>query len=203
MDIQADLDNIIFLVLLIVTVISWGSLIYTNFAILSKLSFNGTIVANALLFLLLSFRWFNFGYFPLSNLYESLLFLAWGITFTTITIEYKIKTSLIGCISNPISLFVIGFAGLSLPESMQAPSPLVPALKSNWLMMHVTVMMLSYASLIIGSLLGILFLVITNGKEDEVLLQGNSYGNFINNLKLLKAKALCYKKKITFRKIRI
>ena len=88
MDIQADLDNIIFLVLLIVTVISWGSLIYTNFAILSKLSFNGTIVANALLFLLLSFRWFNFGYFPLSNLYESLLFLAWDITFTTIANYY-------------------------------------------------------------------------------------------------------------------
>jgi ABC-type transport system involved in cytochrome c biogenesis permease subunit len=40
---------------------------------------------------------------------------------------------------------------------MQAPSPLVPALKSNWLMMHVTVMMLSYASLIVGSLLGIFF----------------------------------------------
>ena len=42
---------------------------------------------------------------------------------------------------------------------MQAPSPLVPALKSNWLMMHVTVMMLSYASLIVGSLLGIFFLI--------------------------------------------
>jgi cytochrome c-type biogenesis protein CcsB len=58
---------------------------------------------------------------------------------------------------------------------MQAPSPLVPALKSNWLMMHVTVMMLSYASLIVGSLLGILFLILTSGRE-EVTLQGNSYG---------------------------
>ena len=67
---------------------------------------------------------------------------------------------------------------------MQAPSPLVPALKSNWLMMHVTVMMLSYASLIVGSLLGIFFLILANGKKDEVLLQGNSYGNNFNSSKL-------------------
>ena len=64
---------------------------------------------------------------------------------------------------------------------MQAPSPLVPALKSNWLMMHVTVMMLSYASLIVGSLLGILFLILTNGRKDEVILQGNSYGTVASN----------------------
>ena len=60
---------------------------------------------------------------------------------------------------------------------MQAPSPLVPALKSNWLMMHVTVMMLSYASLIVGSLLAIFFLILANRKGEEVVLQGNSYGN--------------------------
>ena len=59
---------------------------------------------------------------------------------------------------------------------MQAPSPLVPALKSNWLMMHVTVMMLSYASLILGSLLGIFFLILSVGRKMKIILQGNSYG---------------------------
>jgi cytochrome c-type biogenesis protein CcsB len=185
MDIQSYLDNIIFLVLLVITIVYWASIIYTDFKLLSKISFYGTVLENSLIFLLLGSRWLNYGYFPLSNLYESLLFLAWGITFTTIAIEYKTKTSIIGSISNPISLFVIGFAGLSLPESMQAPSPLVPALKSNWLMMHVTVMMLSYASLIIGSLLGIFFLILTNGKKEEVILQGNSYGRTFNDNKLL------------------
>lgn len=96
----------------------------------------------------------------------------------------KTQSSILGAISTPISLFVVGFAGLSLPESMQTPSPLVPALKSNWLMMHVTVMMLSYASLIVGSLLGILFLILTAGREDEISLQGNSYGNNFSNTKL-------------------
>jgi len=173
---MASLDNLIFLVLLIVTIVYWASLIFTNFKFLSKLSFFGTILGNSLIFILLGSRWLNYGYFPLSNLYESLMFLAWGITFTSIILEYKTLTSIIGSISSPISLFVVGFASLSLPENMQSPSPLVPALKSNWLMMHVTVMMLSYASLIVGSLLGILFLILTNGRTDELVLQGNSYG---------------------------
>ena len=185
MDIQSSLDNIIFLVLLIVTIFYWASIIYTDFKMLPKFSFYGTVVSNLLIFSLLGLRWLNYGYFPLSNLYESLLFLAWGITFTTIVLESKTRTSIVGSISNPISLFIVGFAGLSLPESMQAPSPLVPALKSNWLMMHVTVMMLSYASLIVGSLLGIFFLILTNGKKDEIILQGNSYGRTFKDNKLL------------------
>lgn len=176
MDIQSLLDNLIFLSLLVLTIVYWASLIYTDFRILSTISFYGTFFANALIFALLGLRWLNFGYFPLSNLYESLLFLAWGITFITIVLENKARISLIGSISTPIALFITGFAGLSLPESMQAPSPLVPALKSNWLMMHVTVMMLSYASLLVGSLLGIFFLILARGKKEEITLQGNSYG---------------------------
>ena len=182
MDIKSSLDNII---LLVGTIFYWASIIYTDFKLLSKISFYGTILANSLIFCLLSLRWLNYGYFPLSHLYESLLFLAWGITFTTIVLESKTKTSIIGSISNPISLFIIGFAGLSLSESMQAPSPFVPALKSNWLMLHVTIMMLSYASLIVGSLLGIFFLILTNGKKEEIVLQGNSYGKTFNDNRVL------------------
>lgn len=185
MDIQSSLDNLIFLVLLLTTIVYWASLIYTDLKLLTKVSFGGILTANISLFYLLSLRWLTYGYFPLSNLYESLMFLAWGITFTSAILEQKTRTSIVGSISTPISLFVVGFAGLSLPESMQAPSPLVPALKSNWLMMHVTVMMLSYASLIVGSLLGILFLILTTGKKEEIILQGNSYGNSSSNNKLV------------------
>ena len=195
MQLESSLDNLIFLVLLIVTIVYWASIVLTNFKILTKIGFYGTVLTNGLIFCLLGFRWINYGYFPLSNLYESLLFLAWGITFTTIVLEFKTRTPIIGSISNPISLFITGFAGLSLPESMQAPSPLVPALKSNWLMMHVTVMMLSYASLIVGSLLGIFFLILVNGKKEEIVLQGNSYGTNFQDKKLV--DAAFYKEDVT------
>jgi cytochrome c-type biogenesis protein CcsB len=185
MDIQSFLDNLIFLNLLSLTIVYWASLIYPNIKVFSTVSSYGNIFANFSLFTLLALRWLNFGYFPLSNLYESLLFLAWGITFITIVIENRSQLNLVGSISTPIALFVTGFASLSLPETMQTPSPLVPALKSNWLMMHVTVMMLSYASLIIGSLLGIFFLILSKGKGKSIELQGNSYGTSYTNTNLV------------------
>jgi len=186
MDIQSLLDNVIFLNLLLLTISYWASLIFPKIKFLATTSYYGNIFANLSLFSLLSLRWLNFGYFPLSNLYESLLFLAWGITFITAVVENKSQVNLVGSISTPIALFVTGFASLSLPESMQAPAPLVPALKSNWLMMHVTVMMLSYASLIVGSLLGIFFLILAKGKNKKIELQGNSYGTqFTNNTNLI------------------
>jgi cytochrome c-type biogenesis protein CcsB len=176
MDIQSLLDNSIFLNLLAVTILYWIGLVYPNLKIFDKLGFGGMFITNLLIFTLLGLRWLNYGYFPLSNLYESLMFLAWGITFISLIAQRTSKINLIGSISTPTALFVSGFASLSLPETMQKPSPLVPALKSNWLMMHVTVMMLSYASLIIGSLMGIFFLVLSSQKREDVLLQGNSSG---------------------------
>jgi len=186
MDIQSTLDNLIFFNLLLLTIVYWGSLVFPKIKFLYTVSSYGNIFANFSLFSLLFLRWVNFGYFPLSNLYESLLFLAWGITFITFVLENRSKINLIGSISTPLALFLTGFASLSLPENMQAPAPLVPALKSNWLMMHVTVMMLSYANLIVGSLLSIFFLVLTYGNKTKLELQGNSYGIAYSGQKGLK-----------------
>lgn len=178
MNIQSFLDNIIFLSLLLLTIVSWANVIYSNVQILKNISFYGLLTTNLLIFSLLGLRWIQFGYFPLSNLYESLMFLAWGITFISLVTKEQSQVSIISALGSPIALFVSGFASLSLPEQMQAPSPLVPALKSNWLMMHVTVMMLSYASLMIGSLLGIFFLALCWGQNEQVELQGSSMGTF-------------------------
>jgi cytochrome c-type biogenesis protein CcsB len=120
-----------------------------------------SITANVLLFLILASRWVVAGYFPLSNLYESLLFLTWTLLTIYLYIENKTKSKLMGAVLIPVALLITGFANLTLSPDMQKASPLVPALQSNWLMMHVSMMMLSYATLIMGSLLCILFLVIS------------------------------------------
>jgi cytochrome c-type biogenesis protein CcsB len=118
--------------------------------------------------LTLSIRWINEGYFPLSNLYESLIFLSWGISFIHLIVEYKTKSRLIGAIATPLMFFLSGFSSLTLPTDMQKALPLVPSLQSNWLMMHVSMMMVSYATLILGSLLSILYLAfISFSKEVE------------------------------------
>nr|YP_007507301.1 cytochrome c biogenesis protein [Gonium pectorale]BAM85988.1 cytochrome c biogenesis protein [Gonium pectorale] len=120
-------------------------------------------ISNLLLIILLLVRWDKSGHFPLSNLYESLMFLAWCCTFlyliysTSFTILVE---KILGSIIAPCALLMNAFATFSLPKEMQDSAPLVPALQSNWLMMHVTVMIISYATLIIGSLLSILFLIL-------------------------------------------
>jgi len=117
--------------------------------------------SNILFLLTLLIRWIDEHYFPLSNLYESLIFLSWSISALHLILEYKTKSRLIGSISTPILFFLSGFSSFTLPIEMQKALPLVPSLQSNWLMMHVSMMMISYATLIIGSLFSILYLIFT------------------------------------------
>lgn len=63
--------------------------------------------------------------------------------------------------------------------------PLIPALKSNWLMMHVSVMLLSYVTLFSGSLLSISFLVLswiqtTNSSSNSEFILHNSNNKKMN-----------------------
>ena len=174
LNLKNSLDNITFLSLLLSMLFYWLSLTFSKTFGPLKLGYYSICFANILITIILGTRWFDNGYFPLSNLYESLLFFSWGITVLTIIIESKTNLVLVGAVSTPLAMFVTGFATLSLPEGMQKAAPLVPALKSNWLMMHVSIMMLSYSTLIIGSLLSILFLVLTRGKD--IKIQGSSFG---------------------------
>jgi|TARA_B110000971_G_scaffold204413_1_gene225842 cytochrome c-type biogenesis protein CcsB len=162
--------NSIYLILFETMFCYWIAIKYPKLKILKNLCWVGALLSNILLFLILASRWFISGYFPLSNLYESLLFLDWCLLFILLIIERKNKTKLIGAIILPVALLIISFANLILPSPMQSATPLVPALQSNWLMMHVSMMMLSYSTLILGSLLSILFLVITNAPKFNLLL---------------------------------
>ena len=165
-EIQNFSSNIVFGVLLFATIIYWINLsLFSNSFVLPKIGKISTLLANLLLFFILCSRWIIAGYFPLSNLYESLLFLTWLLLTIYLYIETKTKSKLIGSVLIPVALLISGFANLTLSPEMQKASPLVPALQSNWLMMHVSMMLLSYGTLIIGSLLSILFLVISRYKD--------------------------------------
>jgi cytochrome c-type biogenesis protein CcsB len=139
------------------------------------------LFSNILFTITLLSRWIGEGYFPLSNLYESLIFLSWGISSVHLFVEQKTKSRLIGSITSPILFFLSGFSSLTLPVDMQKALPLVPSLQSNWLMMHVSMMMVSYSTLILGSLLSILYLALTffNSKKPFSFLS-----NTKNNISL-------------------
>jgi len=212
-------------------------------------------------------RWFISKHPPLSNLYESLLFLSWnfigfffilqnfekkstltysqgssfapvgetpfgrgpsgppiqmqeGLEFDagifsqseikTNSIPYAPKsntvhqTSLlpfIGGILSSTTLFIQSFADWQLPDEMREIKPLIPALQSNWLLMHVSIMILSYAALLIGCILAIIYLILALTNSQPVGIEYETYSqseiksnsNFVLNETLSKLDSLSYR----------
>ena len=140
-------------------------------------SFTTFLIAIANLFLTsqLTLRWWQSGHFPVSNLYESLCFLTWGCTLTQLFVERAWRSPLVSAVATPVSLLSIGFASFVLPEDLQISAPLVPALRSSWLVMHVSVIMSSYAALLVGSILSFgVFLVDWN---KQLNIRNSSFGS--------------------------
>ena len=85
------------------------------------------------------------GHAPLSNLYESLVFFAWVICVIYLIIEFKYKNRIIGVFVTPLAFLAMAYASLS-PAINDRIDPLIPALKSNWLIAHVIACFIGYAA---------------------------------------------------------
>jgi ABC-type transport system involved in cytochrome c biogenesis permease subunit len=104
-------------------------------------------------------RWVSSGQFPLSNLYESLIFLSWALYILHTIPKIQNSKNDLSTITTP-SILTQGFATSGFLTEMHQSTILVPALQSQWLMMHVSKMLLSYATLLCGSLLSAALLII-------------------------------------------
>ena len=135
-------------------------------------------LANLLLTAQLVLRWWESGHFPISNLYESLCFLAWACTLTQLLVERSWPSPIVAAAATPMGLGCIAFASFALPDQLQSAAPLVPALRSSWLVMHVSVIMVSYAALLVGSLLSFAVLVTDRGEALELRSSSIGSGGF-------------------------
>nr|WRY71539.1 cytochrome c heme attachment protein [Luisia amesiana] len=120
-------------------------------------------------------RWISSGHFPLSNLYESLIFLSWSLSIIHIIPYIRNYKNDLNAITAPSAIFTQGFATSGLSTEMHQPAILVPALQSQWLMMHVSMMLLSYAALLCGSLLSVALIVITFQKKIYFFLKNKNF----------------------------
>nr|WBR66174.1 cytochrome c heme attachment protein [Beesia calthifolia]WEG38839.1 cytochrome c heme attachment protein [Beesia calthifolia]WEG38923.1 cytochrome c heme attachment protein [Beesia calthifolia]WEG39501.1 cytochrome c heme attachment protein [Beesia calthifolia] len=117
---------------------------------------------------LLVIRWIYSGHLPLSDLYESLMFLSWSFSIIHMIPYFRNHKNHVNAITAPSAVFTQGFATSGLLTKMHQSTILVPALQSQWLMMHVSMMVLSYAALLCGSLLSVALLVITFRKNIDI-----------------------------------
>nr|UXP85967.1 cytochrome c biogenesis protein [Lonicera caerulea var. edulis] len=140
-------------------------------------STKGMIAAFLCITGLLVTRWVYSGHFPLSDLYESLIFLSWSFSVFHIVPYLKKKKQNLSTITGSSVIFTQGFATSGILDEIHQSTILVPALQSEWLIMHVSMMILGYAALLCGSLLSVALLVITFRKNRKIFCKSN---NFLN-----------------------
>jgi len=104
------------------------------------------------------------GHAPLSNLYESLVFFAGTIIFIYLFIERKYQNRVIGAFTTPLAFLAMAYASLS-PNISDRIQPLIPALKSNWLIAHVIACFIGYGAFAVAC--GVSFMYLVKRKSSD------------------------------------
>jgi cytochrome c-type biogenesis protein CcsB len=109
------------------------------------------------------------GHAPMSNLYESLMFFALTIGLLYLYMERRYKNRVIGVFAMPLAFLAMAYASLS-PTISDRIQPLIPALKSNWLIAHVMACFIGYAAFAIAFGISIMYLL--GGDKDRGVIEG-------------------------------
>src|SRR5580765_1667219 len=100
-------------------------------------------------------RWYEAGHPPFASLYEMLLSFVWTLAVLTLVAEKKFGVKVIGTVTMPVAI-----VGVVLMQLLRSDvRPLVPALQSTWLHVHVTLAMLAYAACALSFALAMMFLI--------------------------------------------
>ncbi|RSK27493.1 c-type cytochrome biogenesis protein CcsB [Bacillus sp. HMF5848] len=100
-------------------------------------------------------RWIAAGHAPVSNLFEFTTFFGMMLVGAFIVIYYIYKVPALGVFTLPIAILLIAYASMFPTEI----SPLIPALQSDWLKIHVTTAAAGQAILAVSFGAGVLYLV--------------------------------------------
>jgi cytochrome c-type biogenesis protein CcsB len=122
-----------------------------------RYGFYGIIILGFLLHTTgLAVRWYISGHAPWSNGYESIVYVAWAVMLAGLIFGYKYPM-VVGTAAflSGIALFVAHLNWMN-PEI----TPLVPVLKSYWLMIHVAIITASYGFLGLSSFLGVMVMIL-------------------------------------------
>ena len=106
------------------------------------------------------------GHAPMSNLFESLIFFAWTIVLLYLLIEWRTRNRSIGAFATPLAFLAMAYASYS-PNINERIQPLVPALKSNWLIAHVITCFFGYAAFGLAFGLSLMYLLKRRREEGE------------------------------------
>ena len=110
-------------------------------------------------------RWYEAGHPPFASIYEMLLSFVWTLAVLTLIAEKKYGVKVIGTVTMPVAI-----VGVVLMQLLRTEvHPLVPALQSTWLHVHVTLAMLAYAACALSFALAMMFLIQDKVKTETFL----------------------------------
>jgi cytochrome c-type biogenesis protein CcsB len=117
-------------------------------------------------------RWYAAGHPPFASIYEMLLSFVWTLAVLTLIAEKKYGVKVIGTVTMPVAI-----VGVVLMQLLRTEvRPLVPALQSTWLHVHVTLAMLAYAACALSFALAMMFLIKDNMKTETFLAATSLFG---------------------------
>jgi cytochrome c-type biogenesis protein CcsB len=93
---------------------------------------------------------------PLSNFYESLIFFAWCLPALGLLAFRRYLRGYLGALIAILSTLLLAYASFGVDSRIK---PLMPALKSNWLLVHVVTCFLGYAAFALAFGTAILYLI--------------------------------------------
>src|SRR5665811_68294 len=143
MDSITKIEEVLFIAALISYLVCSGIYIWYLISRNEKFVRVGTMLLYMLLLaqtVALGLRWYSSGHAPMSDLYESLSLFGWGIILFFLIAQHFYPVKAAGALVVPTAFLISSVAGVFY----KGPEPLVPALQSYWLWIHVTIAMLSY-----------------------------------------------------------
>jgi ABC-type transport system involved in cytochrome c biogenesis permease subunit len=110
-------------------------------------------------------RWYEAGHPPFASIYEMLLSFVWTLAALTLIAEKRYGVKVLGTVTMPVAI-----VGVVLMQLLRTDvHPLVPALQSTWLHVHVTLAMLAYAACALSFALAMMFLIQDKMKTETFL----------------------------------
>src|SRR5579872_3248490 len=116
-------------------------------------------------------RWYEAGHPPFASIYEMLLSFVWTLAALTLIAEKKYGVKVIGTVTMPVAI-----VGVVLMQLLRTEvRPLVPALQSTWLHVHVTLAMLAYAACALSFALAMMFLIQDKTRTETFLVATSAF----------------------------
>jgi len=136
----------------------------------------------------------GYGHFPVTNRYESLVFFGGSLALIWVLVAHRVRGAGVAAGMQFGAAVMTAAAGL-VPGSRPDIEPLMPALRSNWLLFHVVTCFLAYAAFALATCVAVRILIRSrdpdtrNSDADVFMYRMISVGFFLLTLGILSGSA--------------